>query len=70
MLCRKRRGGHWLKAKVKVALEAVKGTKTANQIAQEFGAHPTVVDQWKMDLLENASSLFEGKRGSKIGLCE
>ena len=29
--------------KAKVALEAVKGTKTVNEIAQEFGVHPTQV---------------------------
>ena len=27
--------------KAKVALEAIKGTKTVNEIAQEFGVHPT-----------------------------
>ena len=51
--------------KAKVALEAVKGTKTVNEIAQEFGVHPTQVAQWKKDLLTNAGSLFEGKRGPK-----
>lgn len=51
--------------KAKVALEAVKGTKTVNEIAQEFGVHPTQVNQWKNDLLDNAGSLFEGKRGPK-----
>ena len=51
--------------KAKVALEAVKGTKTVNEIAQEFGVHPTQVAQWKEDLLTNAGSLFEGKRGPK-----
>jgi len=49
--------------KAKVALEAVKGTKTVNEIAQEYGVHPTQVAQWKKDLLANAGSLFEGKRG-------
>ena len=29
------------KQKVKVALESVKGIKTINGIAQEFGDHPT-----------------------------
>jgi putative transposase len=53
------------KQKAKVALEAVKGTKTINEIAQEFGVHPTQVNQWKKDLLENAGSLFEGKREPK-----
>ncbi|WP_249028094.1 transposase, partial [Methylovulum psychrotolerans] len=40
--------------KAKVALEAVKGTKTANEIAQEHGVHPTQVGLWKKALLENA----------------
>ena len=61
------RNGMFLPAskKVKVALESVKGIKTINGIAQEIGVHPTQVNQWKKDLLENAGSLFEGKRGSK-----
>lgn len=37
----------------------------ANEIAQEFGVHPTQVNQWKKELLANAGSLFEGKRGPK-----
>jgi transposase-like protein len=51
--------------KAKVALESIKGIKTINQIAQEFGVHPTQVHLWKKELLENAGSLFEGKRGPK-----
>lgn len=51
--------------KLKVALEAVKGTKTINEIAQEHGVHPNQVSQWKKELLENAGGLFECKRGSK-----
>lgn len=51
--------------KAKVALEAAKGSKTVNEIAQEFGVHPTQVGLWKKALLENASQLFEVKRGSK-----
>jgi len=31
--------------KAKVALEAIKGLKTINQIAQEHGVHPTQVNQ-------------------------
>lgn len=51
--------------KAKVALEAIKGVKTINQIAQEYGVHPTQVHLWKKELLENAGSLFDGKRGPK-----
>ncbi len=49
----------------KIALEAVRGSKTINEIAQENSVHPTQVSQWKKDLLDNASTLFEGKRGPK-----
>jgi transposase len=51
--------------KARVALEAIKGTKTINEIAQEHGVHPNQVSHWKKELLTNASSLFEGKRGPK-----
>ena len=53
------------KQKAKVALEAIKGSKTINEIAQEFGVQPTQVNQWKKELVENAGSLFEGKRRPK-----
>ena len=32
---------------------------------QEHGVHPTQVNQWKKELLDNVGSLFEGKRGPK-----
>lgn len=52
--------------KAKIALEAIRGTKTVNEIAQQFGVHPTQVSQWKKELLEQAPGLFEGKRGPKL----
>lgn len=51
--------------KARVALEALKGAKTANEIAQEYGIHPTQVGQWKRELQEQAATLFDGKRGPK-----
>ncbi len=35
--------------KAKVALEAVRGVKTASEIAQEYGVHPAQVGQWKKE---------------------
>jgi transposase-like protein len=49
--------------KAKVGLEAVRGVKTLNEIGQEFGVHPAQVGQWKKAILEQAKTLFEGKRG-------
>ncbi len=51
--------------KAKVALEAIRGAKTANEIAQEHTVHPTQVGEWKRELLAQAPSIFEIKRGPK-----
>jgi len=51
--------------KAKVALEAIRGAKTANEIAQEFGVHPTQVGQWKKELQDSGAGVFDGKRGPK-----
>ena len=32
--------------KTRVALEAIKGHKTANEIAAEYGVHQTQIAQW------------------------
>src|SRR5437588_6489575 len=45
--------------KAKVAVEAIKAHKTAAQIAQMFGVHPTQVGGWKKGR--------EGRRYSNIG---
>ena len=51
--------------KAEVGLEAVRGVKTINEIGQEYGVHPVQVGQWKKEIQEQASTLFEGKRGPK-----
>jgi transposase len=52
--------------KQKVAIEALKGERTINEIAHEYGVHPVQVGQWKKALIEGAASLFE-RRGRKGG---
>jgi transposase-like protein len=44
--------------KAKVALEAYKGEKTAGELASLYGVHPTVISQWKKQLLTHAPELF------------
>lgn len=51
--------------KSKVALEAIRGIKTVNEIGQENGVHPSQVAQWKKELIEQSSRVFDGKRGVK-----
>ena len=38
--------------KAKVAIEAIKGQKTVNEIASIYEVHPTQVAQWKKEALE------------------
>jgi transposase len=61
----KKRKFHTAEFKAKVALEALRGVKTINEIGQEYGVHPITVGHWKKALQEQAKTLFEGKRGPK-----
>ena len=44
--------------KAKVALEAIKGQRTIQQIASHYEIHPTLVTHWKKQLLEGAAAVF------------
>ena len=61
----KKRKVYTAQFKAKVALEAVRGVKTINEIAQLHGVHPVMVSQWKKEVQEQAGTLFEAKRGPK-----
>ncbi|WP_420882826.1 transposase [Sulfitobacter pontiacus] len=54
-----KRKQHAPEFKTKVALEALKGEETADELASRFGVHPTMIHQWKRALLEGASGVFE-----------
>jgi transposase len=45
--------------KAKVALEAVRGEKTISELVSQYEVHATMINNWKRQLLEEASSLFE-----------
>lgn len=45
--------------KAKVALEAVRGEKTISELASQYDVHPTMINTWKRQLLDEASNLFE-----------
>ena len=51
--------------KARVALEAIKGHKTANEIAAEYGVHPTQIAQWKKQALDGLPELFSTRRSEQ-----
>jgi transposase len=50
--------------KAKVALAAVKGEKTLSELAQLFDVHANQITQWRRQLLEGATGVFESEGGS------
>lgn len=48
--------------KSKVALEAIKGVRSANEIATHYGVHPNQVGQWKKQALEHLQEAFSDGR--------
>jgi transposase len=50
------------KFKAKVAIEALKGHQTVNQIAAEFEVHPSQVNTWKKQLQEESVDIFSKGR--------
>src|SRR5580704_7934706 len=58
----KTRKSHPPSLKAKVAVEAIKAHKTAAQIAQMFGVHPTQVGGWKKQALAGLPDIFGNGR--------
>ncbi len=48
--------------KVEVALEALRGERTINEIGSRFKVHPVQVSQWKKQLAEGLPEVFSAKR--------
>lgn len=59
---------HSVEFKAKVAVEALKGLRTMQQLAKDYGVHPTQISQWKQQLREGAPGLFG--RGQVVAASE
>ncbi len=53
-----KRKQHTAAFKAQVALAALKGDKTVNELAGQFGIHPTLIHGWKKQLLGGADQVF------------
>lgn len=45
--------------KAKVALEAVRGKLTINELSKQFSVHPRQIAKWKKQFLENLPQIFD-----------
>lgn len=53
------------KQKADVALAAIKGDQTINQLSSIFEVHPTQIANWKKIALESLSDVFTDKRSKE-----
>jgi transposase len=50
--------------KSRVAIEALRGEKTANEIAGQFHVHPNMIAKWKAELLKGSTIVFSKEKSS------
>ena len=53
-----KRKRHTEEMKARVALETVKGVRTLSELSAAYGVHPTVIAQWRRQLIRRAAELF------------
>ena len=62
-MAKRTRRNHGAAFKAKVALEAIKGEQTLVELAERFQVHPNQITEWKKQLLDRASEVFDkGKK--------
>jgi transposase len=59
-----KRKSHSAAFKAQVALAAVRGDRTVNELAAHYGVHPTLIHAWKKQLLAGAEAVFAN--GAKL----
>jgi putative transposase len=53
-----KRKQHTAAFKAQVALAALKGDRTVNELASHYAVHPTLIHGWKKQLLAGAEQVF------------
>ncbi len=54
------------KFKARVAIEAIRGEKTLNQLGSQYGVHPVQIAHWRKTALDRVQDLFlDGRKRAK-----
>jgi len=59
---KRERKQHSAETKAKVAVEAIRGLRTVNEIAGEYRVHPTQIAHWKKQALAGLADVFSNGR--------
>jgi len=62
---KRKRRNHSASFKAKVALAAIRGDKTLVELAEQYDVHPNQISDWKQQMLDGASTVFDGARKGK-----
>ena len=60
----RRRRSFSVEMKARIALEAIKGQRTVQEIASHYGVHPNQVTTWKRQGVEGLSQVFTDRRSA------
>ena len=63
-----KRKQHAAAFQAQVALAAVRGDQTVNELAGHYGVHPTLIHAWKKQPLAGADQVFQnGSKAAAVG---
>ena len=61
-----KRKQHSAEFKARVAMTALSGEKTLAELSAEFGVHPTMISNWKQELVTRAGELFARSKAPAV----
>ena len=62
----KGRKQHTAEMKARVAIAAIKGERTASELAAMYGVHAAQISKWKKQALEELAQVFSSRRSSAV----
>lgn len=65
-----KRKTHTAALKARVALAALRGDRTVNELAGQYSVHATLIPTWKKQLLAGAETVFANGRKNPSGSSE